>query len=314
MSVFQDDSFISCDGKTEIHVRRCLPEGTPRGVVQLAHGIAEHIGRYDGFAQFLAEQGFVVVGNDHLGHGLSVRDPEDLGFLAETGGWNLVVGDMRRLYEETHDDFPDLPYFLLGHSMGSFLARSYIIRHRDGLRGCILSGTAQQPAAVVAAGRTLGNREIRRHGARYRSEFLNGMAFGSYLKRIKNPRTPSDWLSRDNAVVDRFVADPLCGFIPTAELFTDMMGGIAYNQRHDNLLRMNRALPVYFFAGDRDPVGAYGKGVVAAYRSFLGAGMRNVTMKLYSGGRHEMLNELNRDEVYADVLNWLQAVMAGPNT
>ena len=191
--------------------------------------------------------------------------------------------------------------------MGSFLTRTYLIRYRDGLSGAVLSGTGQQSGAVVAGGFAMGQREVKKRGARYVSEKLNNMAFGSYTKGIEPLRTASDWLSRDEAVVDRYLADPLCGFIPTAGLFRDMMHGIAFNQNQKNVARMKKDLPVYFMSGDRDPVGANGKGVMRAYQSFLKAGMSDVTLKLYSGGRHEMLNELNRDEVYEDVLKWFES-------
>ena len=306
MPQFSDEYFLSCDGKNQIHVRRCTPETSVRGVVQLAHGIAEHIGRYDGFAAYLAENGFVVVGNDHLGHGLSVSEGRgELGFFGETRGWELAVGDMRRLFERSHEEYSGLPYFLFGHSMGSFLARTYLIRYRDGLSGVVLSGTAQQPAAVLTAGKLLGEQEIRRHGKRYVSQRLNQLAFGGYNKGFEKRRTVSDWISRDEAEVDRYQADPLCGFVPTAGLFYDMMCGMAFNQKPENLARMNKRLPVLFLSGDRDPVGANGKGVMQAYQSFLDAGMTDVTLKLYHGGRHEMLNELNRRQVYADLRNWL---------
>ena len=307
MPVFTDDTFVSCNGKSNIRVRRCSPDGAPKAIVQIAHGIAEHVERYDDFARFLASNGFLVVANDHLGHGKSFASEEDKGFFGETGGWELAVGDMRKLYERTHAEFPDLPYFLFGHSMGSFLTRTYLIKFRDGLTGAILSGTGQQPGIVVAGGKFMGQQEIKKHGARYKSEKLNNMAFGSYNKDFQPQRTVSDWLSRDEAVVDRYQADPLCGFIPSAGLFTDMMGGIAFNQKPSNVARMKKDLPVYFMSGDNDPVGANGKGVMQAYQSFLKAGMTDVTMKLYHGGRHEMLNELNKDEVYADILNWLNS-------
>lgn len=307
MPLFSDDTFQSCNGKTNIRFRRCMPETAPRAVVQLAHGIAEHVERYDDFAAFLASNGFLVVANDHLGHGKSAEEESDLGFFGEIGGWELAVGDMRKLYERTHAAFPGLPYFLFGHSMGSFLARTYLIKYRDGLAGAVLSGTAQQPAAVVSAGIRLGRMECRKYGARYKSERLNDMAFGSYNKKFEPRRTVSDWISRDEAAVDRYQADPLCGFIPSAGLFTDIMEGLAFNQKPKNVARMKKDLPVYFISGDHDPVGANGKGVIKAYRSFLKAGMTDVTLKLYHGGRHEMLNELNKDEVYADILVWLNS-------
>lgn len=309
MPRFSDFTFLSCDGQTPIHVRRCEPEGTVRGVVQIAHGIAEYAARYDAFAAFLAEHGFLVVANDHLGHGQSLRSPEALGIFAARGGWELAVDDMHRLYAQIHGEFPDLPYFLFGHSMGSFLTRSYLIRYPGGLRGAVLSGTGQQPLPLLAAGRLMSALEVRRHSPDYQSALLNRMAFGSYNKAFEPRRTDFDWLSRDEAQVDRYVADPLCGFIPSAQLLHDMMCGIRFNQRPDQLARMDRDLPVLFLSGALDPVGAAGKGVGKAFESFRKAGMRELSLKLYPGGRHEMLNEINRAEVFADVLAWLERWM-----
>ena len=305
MSVFTDSTFLSCNGKTQIHVRRCTPEGRIVGVVQIAHGIAEHIERYDDFASFLAGNGFLVVGNDHLGHGKSISDESDLGFFAENGGWQLVVGDMRKLYESTHAEFPDVPYFLFGHSMGSFLSRTYIIKYPKGLDGVILCGTGQQIPPIVASGKLLG-RQVRRRGVRYQSELINQVAFGSYNNRIKARRTAYDWLSRDSAVVDRYIEDPLCGFIPTVELFLDMLEGIEFIGAQKNIKRMDPSLPIFLISGEQDPVGEYGKGVLRVYKAFLSAGMTGVIMKLYPECRHELLNELNRDEVMADILGWLK--------
>lgn len=307
MCEFSDYTYQSCNGKTAIHVRRCTPDGKIRGVVQIAHGIAEHVERYDRFASFLAENGFVVVANDHLGHGQSISDKSDLGFFAENGGWELVVGDMHRLCLLTNDEYPGLPYFLFGHSMGSFLSRTFIIRFPDLLDGVILSGTGQQAPAIVTGGAFLSAREIRKHGRRYVSDRLNLLAFGGYNKGFSPSRTGFDWLSRDAAEVDRYVADPLCGFETTAGLFSDLMGGIRFISNGENLKRMRKELPVFFLSGGSDPVGDSGKGVMRAYRSFLKAGMEDVTLKLYPGGRHEMLNELNYREVHRDVLNWLDS-------
>ncbi|MGN1002689.1 MAG: lysophospholipase [Oscillospiraceae bacterium] len=307
MPEFRDYTYPSCNNKTEIHVRRCTPDGPVRGVVQIAHGIAEHVERYDRFAAFLAENGFVVVANDHLGHGQSMKDPADQGFFAENGGWEVVVGDMRRLCRLTSDEFPGLPYFLFGHSMGSFLSRTFIIRFPELLDGVILSGTGQQLPAVVTGGRLVSSLEIRRHGRRYVSDRLDKLAFGSYNKAFAPARTPYDWLSRDTEQVDKYAADPLCGFKATAGLFSDMMGGIRFVSDPKNLPRMRKELPVFFLSGDKDPVGDQGKGVLRAYNGFLKAGMKDVTLKLYPGGRHEMLNELNYQEVQQDVLVWLES-------
>lgn len=305
MSAVSEYTFTSCNGKTGIRVRRHDPDGAARGIVQIAHGIAEHIERYDDFADFLAQNGFIVVGNDHLGHGKSINDPSELGFFAENGGWELAVGDMRKLYEATSGENPGLPYFIFGHSMGSFLTRTYLIRYRSGLAGAVICGTGQQNPAVVEGGLLLGKMEIRKHGAKYRSQKLNDLAFGKYNAAFAPARTVSDWLSRDEESVDKYVDDELCGYIPSAGLFVDMLTGVKYIGSQRNVERMKKDLPVFFISGDKDPVGENGKGVMRAYRSFLKAGMSDVTLKLYHDCRHELLNELNRREVYSDVLSWL---------
>ena len=305
MSVFSDYTFLSNNGETNIHVRRCTPSGSLRGIVQIAHGIAEHVERYDAFAAFLADHGYLVVANDHLGHGQSVRSEADLGFFAQSGGWDLAVGDMHKLYELTHAEFPAVPYFLFGHSMGSFLSRTYIIRYPDDMAGAIICGTGQQSALIVAGGKLMGRMECRKNGPRYQSEKLNAMAFGNYNKGFDVHRTDYDWLSRDDAVVDKYIADPLCGFIPTAGLFTDMMTGLQFIGKAENISRMRKSLPVFLIAGDKDPVGENGKGVRRVYEMFRKAGMQDVSIKLYPACRHEILNELNRDEVMNDVLLWL---------
>lgn len=307
MPILNEFSFGSCDCKSTIYVREWLPDTAPIGVVQICHGVAEHISRYDAFARFLAEHGFVVAGNDHLGHGKSVADVEKQGYFGEHGGWELVVGDIRKLYERLREQYFSLPIFLFGHSMGSFLARTYIIRYHDGPDGVILSGTGQQSPLLLATGLTTANAVIRRHGAQHKSKLLNDLSFMGYNSRYKPNRTEFDWLTRDEAVVDAYIADPDCGYVCSAGLFRDMMTGIKYISSAKNLHRMNKDLPIYFIAGDDDPVGEYGKGVLRAYNGFLKAGLSDVTLKLYHGARHEILNEISRDEVYADVLNWLEA-------
>jgi alpha-beta hydrolase superfamily lysophospholipase len=306
MANCRDFSYLSSDGKTQIHAVEWAPQDGVRGIVQIAHGIAEYVKRYAHFAEFLCSNGFLVVGNDHLGHGESA---ETLGYWGDVGGWEMAVGDMRLLYQLTREKYPDVPCFLFGHSMGSFLSRTYIIRYPNDFSGVILCGTGQQPAALLAASRVLTAAEIRRHGCAYQSPMLNRLAFGGYNNGIKPSRTLSDWISRDSAVVDAYCADPLCGYIPSAGMFRDLTNGISFVSSRRNVQRMDKNLPVLFISGDKDPVGENGRGVVRAWRSFLDAGMRDLTIRLYPGARHELVNELNRDEVFADVLNWLEEKM-----
>ena len=302
--------FESADRKTQIHCIEWRPEETPRAVIQIAHGIASHVSRFQPLAEYMCARGIAVVVNDHLGHGESVASEEDRMFFAEKGGWDMALGDLRTLTELTRTEFPSSPLFLLGHSMGSFLARCYAIKWQDGIDGLILSGTGQQSGALVKAGLTMAQGEVKRKGARFKSDKLEKLMFGSYTKQIKPCRTPLDWLSRDPETVDRYMADPQCGETPSAALVCDMLSGIARMSKPENQKQMNKELPVFFFSGDADPVGDYGKGVLRSYTGFLNAGMQDVTLKLYHGGRHEMLNEVNREQVRGDILGWIEAKLS----
>ena len=309
MPEFRDFYYPSSTGKNQIHARICTPDGTPKAVVQIAHGIAEHIDRYEDFMRFLAENSYVAVGNDHLGHGKSAATPDELGIFAEENGWNYVIEDMRKLREKVLEQYPGLPYVFFGHSMGSFLTRTFLIKYPALYDAAILSGTGHQSAALVNGGYLAAQLLTKKNGPRSSGQTLNDIAFGSYCKRIENPRTPFDWLSRDNDTVDRYIADPLCGFICKTSLYRDMMGGLKFLTDQKNINKMNRNAPVYFMSGAEDPVGDYGAGVEKAYKAFCRADLTDVMIRLYPGGRHEMLNELNRDDVMQDILNWLNEKM-----
>lgn len=292
-------TFPSSDGVHQIHAILWLPDGEPKGVVQLVHGICEYALRYDHFARFLTGHGFAVAGHDHLGHGLTAKGPEEYGYFND---WWALVKDVYALRETVGRLIPNVPYFLLGHSMGSFVTRTYLIDYPGTLAGAILSGTGQEPALTVAAGKLLtglGNPH------KVNKLFYN-LSIGAYNKQFAPSRTPADWICRDPAVVDAYLADPLCNFQTTAGMNHAMMTGLQYVAKKKNLAKMDRGTPVYFFAGDADPVGANGRGVEKVARWFSEAGVKDVTVKLYPGGRHEMLNETNREEVYADSLVWLE--------
>lgn len=305
MPSFQDFYFQSSTGRTSIHALKRVPDSKPRAVVQIAHGIAEHIDRYRPFMEFLADNGFVVAGNDHLGHGKSIRVPEEQGFFAEKDGWWRVVDDMDKLHDIMSNEYPELPYVLFGHSMGSFLTRTYLIKHPDKYDGVILSGTGHQSPALVLGGNAAASVMAKLNGAMGDGAKLDSLAFGTYLNKIENPRTKFDWLSRDTEQVDKYIADPLCGFVGKIGLYHDMMQGIKFITDKKNIAQMNKEKPVYFMSGDGDPVGDYGKGVERAYKAFCDAGLHDVFMRLYPGGRHEMLNETNKEQVYQDILSWL---------
>ncbi|MCD7768553.1 MAG: alpha/beta hydrolase [Oscillospiraceae bacterium] len=268
--------------------------------------MAEYIERYNDFAAFMAERGFLIVGHDHLGHGQSIADDSELGWFGEENGWSCLVQDEKILREQLRAQYPDAPLVLFGHSMGSFIARTYLGWYPGDHELCILSGTGYHSAIVCKAGKTLAQREIRTHGSKYRSKSLQNIAFGGYMKGIDDPLGENDWICRDKEVVRKYDADPLCGFTATAGLMRDMMEGLGIICRKSHLAKMDREMPVLFIAGDADPVGSYGKGVNKTAACFRQAGMSDVSIKLYPGARHEVLNELNKQEVWDDVLSWLE--------
>lgn len=307
MPTFRDFYFNSSTGKNKIHARMCTPDAEPKAIVQIIHGIAEYIDRYDDFMTFLAKNGFIVVGTDHLGHGKSIEKEDQRGFFAYENGWDYAVRDEEVLRLAMRENYPELPIIVFGHSMGSFLARTLIIRYPEAYNAAVISGTGNQGAALVNGGLFMSNLITGLMGAHHYSKLLNNLAFGSYNKIYENPKTDYDWLSRDEANVQKYIDDPLCGFIPSCSLFRDMMTGVKFITNKKNLTKMNKNMPVYFMSGSMDPVGECGKGVEKAYNNFIEAGMNDVSIKLYPEGRHEMLNEINKKEVYSDVLAWLNS-------
>lgn len=295
-----------CGGR--LHGCRWTPEGKPKAVVQIIHGIAEYVERYDHFANYLTAQGYLVVAEDHMGHGKSISEQAPQGCFI--GGWNGAVADTYRLLTDTRGEFPDIPYVLFGHSMGSFMARTILAKYPDsGIAGAVICGTGWQSGAVLKAGQLACRLMAKKNGPNRPSAFLQSMAFGSYNKKVEHPRTPSDWLSRDKAVVDAYEADPLCGFAPSAGLMGAMMEGIGYIQEEQNLLKMQKELPVFFIAGGDDPVGPYGEGVIRTADAFRKAGMEKVDVRIYPLCRHEILNEINKEEVYEDVTRWIAGIV-----
>ncbi len=300
-----DFKFFSSNGQNDVHGRMWIPSGPVRAVVQIVHGVAEYVERYHDFASFLAENGYLVAGDDHLGHGYTVNDESELGWFAEKDGWDCLIQDEKRLHDLLRRWYPGVPMVLLGHSMGSFISRTYICLHPDDFDCCVLSGTGYHAGIVCRMGMALARREIAKNGSKHRSRSLQNLAFGGYMKGIENPIGENDWICRDEAVIRKYDADPLCGFVVTAGLMYDMMSGLNMICRDKYLEKMNKSMPVLFISGGADPVGAWGRGVRATANRFRWVAMRDVSVRLYPGGRHEILNELNRREVWNDVLGWL---------
>lgn len=297
--------FLSSDGKTKIHCEEWIPEGEPKAVLQIVHGIAEYIGRYNDFAYFLAENGIAVVGEDHLGHGKSVAEGAPRIYFADSDGWNKVVSDVHILRGKTGGKFPDVQYFLMGHSMGSFLARTYLIKYPGDVNGAVIMGTGHLGAPVLSAGKAIGKILEKTVGRKKTSGIVMELTLGGYARKIKNARTFFDWLSVNEENVDRYIADPMCGEDITVGLFLDMLSGMDFIGKQKNVDKMDVSKPVLFIAGEKDPVGDFGKGVKTAYNSFKKSGAENITCKFYPNVRHEILNEDCRQEVYEYILNWL---------
>ena len=280
-----------------------------KAIFQIAHGMAEHGERYEDFAKFLCKNGYAVYANDHIGHGKSVATDDDLGYFGERDGWLGFVNDAKLLTDLAKGEYPDKPVVLFGHSMGSFIARSYCEKFGADLAGAVFCGTSgTNPAAGVAI--KLADVIAKIKGSRYRSEFINKLAFGAFNKKIEKPRTPFDWLSRDNAQVDKYIADKYCGFLFTAVGYRDMSTVLWSVSGKSWYANLPFVLPVLLISGEMDPVGAYGKGIRQVFRDLKSSGHKNVLMKLYKNDRHEILNELDKEDVYKDVVDWADKLLS----
>lgn len=300
--------FDSRDGKSKIHAVRWMPDAqdSVACVVQVVHGMAEYAERYEEFARFMTDRGIVVTGEDHLGHGGSAGEKGQYGYFCEQDPATVLVRDVHRLKKMTQELYPDVPYVILGHSMGSFITRNYMCRYGTGIAAAVVMGTGMQPMAVLKLSKALAQVQKIFCGSHHVSKLIDKLAFGSYNKRVGNVRTPFDWLSRDAERVDRYIADPMCGFVFTVNGFGTLFELIARLYRRENLKQIPGNLPVYMVSGTGDPVGSYGKGVRKAYDTLKEAGLENIELKLYEGGRHELINETNRAEVMQDIYGWLK--------
>lgn len=293
--------FPSADGVTEIRAMEWLPEGEITAVLQICHGMVEHIERYDDFATFLTKHGIYVVGHDHLGHGKSVTSAEKLGYFSKTDGNGCVIADIHQVRVRTEQKYPTVPYFMLGHSMGSFLLRQYLGLHSKGLAGAIIMGTGKQPDMVLAAGKLLCKLIAGIKGWDYRSQFVNNMAVGGYEKKMGK-----GWITRDPEIAEKYASDPLCSFRFTVNAYYNMFSGMKKMNQQEKAGKTEKTLSLLFVAGENDPVGNYGKSVEKVYEMYKNSGYLDTERKLYPNDRHEILNELDRDVVYKDILMWLE--------
>ncbi|WP_018591135.1 alpha/beta hydrolase [Terrisporobacter glycolicus] len=289
-----------------IHVYKYTSESVkPKAVIQIAHGMSETAIRYKEFAQKLTENGYVVYINDHRGHGITAKTMDNVGYLAEKEGFTCLVEDMNILTNIIKEENPDLPIYLFGHSMGSFASQRYIMEYGNNLAGLILSGSNGKHGKILKVAELISKFEIKKHGRRHRSKKLDNLIFGGNNKGFKPSKTDFDWLSRDQKEVQQYIDDPFCGVLFTCGFFYDFIKGLQEVEDKDNLNKVPLDLPIYIMSGDKDPVGKNGKGVLRLKDRYVNLGVKKVSWKLYEGGRHEMLNEINKEEVINDIISWL---------
>ncbi len=294
----------------EIRAYKWEPDADKKAVgsVQLVHGSCEHSKRYVDFASFLTDKGYIVYSMDLRGHGLSAQNKEDLGYFAESNGWSIVVEDIYELTKFIRKEQEGLKLVMLGHSMGSFFARHYAIEHGDKIDGLIATGTAHNSKLLLKLGKFLAEKDIKKKGSKNRNMILNKMSYDSFSNQFKPIRTKQDWLTRDTAIVDEYIADDLCGFVFTSSAFRDMFTGLLFITDGNNISKTPKTLPILLLSGMKDPVGGNGKMVEKAYEEYKKAGLINVNMKMYEDMRHEILNEIGKEEVYEDILAWIDRI------
>lgn len=300
----KSDYIKTFDGKNNHLIHWFDEEKEPKVIVHIVHGMAEYADRYDDFARFLCSHGMTVFANDHRGHGFTQTDGK-LGFFESSDGWNYVVKDLKTIEELIKEKYPNIPYVMLGHSMGSFLARTFVIKYSDAVNALILSGTGFHPGKISGIGKSIAYIQKALFKATSPSHLLNYLTFGSYNKTYKNRKTKFDFLSRDEAVVKKYIDDPLCGFVCPNSFFIDLIDGLDFIHDTENLHKMNKSLPVLLISGSDDPVGDYGKGVDKVEQMFISHELKRVDKIIYPEARHELINEINKQEVYKDLLNWI---------
>ena len=298
------EKIASTDSKNNLNVIIWETEKEPIGVLQIVHGMAEYIDRYDNFAKYMTEQGFNVIGHDHLGHGHSVSDEHDYGFFAEENGDKIIIEDMHSVTQYSREKWEELPNFILGHSMGSFFTRVFLTKYSVELDGAVIMGTGFIPDSAAKIGMMLSSLICKTKGERCKSKLLESLTLGSNNKAFAPNRTDDDWLSRDEKAVDKYVNDKLCGFTFTAKAYNDFFKIIHSIAINKNCEGISKELPVLITSGEVDPVGGK-KACEKLLFKYESAKITDTSIRLYPNDRHEILNELDKEEVYKDITDWL---------
>ena len=306
--VKSEHTFNSHDDKKIVYYKHS-PESDPKAILITTHGMEEHAQRYDEFAEFLNKNDFIVYAHDQRGHGKTAGSIENLGFFAEKNGWQKAMDDLHELVKIAKNESQNLPIFLLGQSMGSFIVRTYISQYSDGINGTILTATAGSAGLLAIAGLLVTNIIMLFKKKNSLSPFLNNLTFGEYNRSFKPNRTDFDWLSRDNEVVDKYIADPYCGTISSVGFYNDLIKGLEHINKLKIAENVRKNLPIKLIAGDKDPLSKNGKQVYDVFNMYKKAGIKDIEMKLYPDARHETLNETNKEEIHNDIMLWMKKRM-----
>ncbi len=297
--------FQSSDNVTNIHMITWEPDSEVLGIVQINHGVSEHIDRYDEFARFLNSKGILVVGIDFLGHGMSTNNGNKKMYFGPEGSFKLVLQDIHHALLQTKNNYPNVPYTMLGFSLGSFLTRAYMIDYPGIVDGAVLVGTGHMNNMKYKFARMAVNSEAKKYGEDKATERIRELSFGTYNKKFKPNRTTHDWLCKSEGAVDLFLADPLRGENLTVGLFRELLNAMVYSCDSNNISKMNKTKPIYLLSGGDDYVGGKGKGVKQTLTLFRSLGINDVDMKMYPTLRHAILCELENEQIYNDIYGWL---------
>ena len=301
-------TFLSNDGKTAVHAVKWTPDsGEYKAILQITHGMVEFIERYIPFAEFLCEKGYMVVGHDHIGHGQSVANQEDWGYFCEGNPSDILVEDMHKLRSLIQEDNPDMPYFMLGHSMGSFMLRKYLTVYNDNLRGAIIMGTGFIPGNITSLALKLTAVIEKLRGSKHRSKLIQSLAFGADYKAfdMTGEKPENSWLTKDVEIVKAYYNEPRCTYMFTVNGYKGLFEAVNYTCNSETAVKMPKKLPLFIVSGEQDPVGGLGKGVKETYDMYKDTGMLDITYKLYENDRHEILNETDKQIVFEDLLAWM---------
>lgn len=297
--------YPSSDGKTRIHAVEWIPEEEPKAILQIAHGVTEYILRYEEFAEFLTSKGIIVVGNDHIGHGSSIAENAKPMYFGPEGSFKYAVDDVNTLYKTTKEKYENIPYIILGFSLGSFIVRRFLIDYPDTVDGAILVGTGQIAPIKIKIAKFIAKSEAKKHGEDNPTPMIKSLSFDNYNKLFKPNRTDYDWLCLSKTSLDKYIKDEKRGKELSAGLFREMLSGMEYTGNLENIKKMNKDIPIIFLSGEMDPVGEKGKSVKKAYDYFKKAGIKDVSMKLYKDLRHDILHEDNAEQIYQDILEFI---------